>query len=66
MEFREGNVIVNVDQVLPADKTRFIGELARIIKHLVENDNETVWLVAADGILRTAMAVNYALRMTNE
>jgi len=66
MEIREGNIIVSVDKILTPDKNEFLRKTTELLGKLIETENELVWVVAADGILKTALAVKMTKDMIGE
>jgi len=60
MEARKNNVIVNVDKVLSPEQTKLLEHLTDLLGTLVEETDDMIWVVAAEGMVRLGMAVKLA------
>lgn len=66
MEIREGNLILNVDKILDPEKNKFLETIAELLGRLVEEKEDMIWMVAADGFGRVALGLTLAKQMLGE
>lgn len=66
MEIREGNIILSVDKILTPDKNEFLKKTTEMLGKLVEMKDDMFWIIAADGIVKTALALRMAKDMIGE
>ena len=59
MEIREGSVIISVDKQVDERSKEFIEKFAWVLSRMVDENNNMLWDIAADGIARTVLAVKF-------